>query len=286
MTNTVRKQKSGDQLAVGDWLAPGELIDGAAEVLFAHAWPASADRSRDNDGKHVQLVLREQGKTSTYADVVGGNTLFDLASDEDLAEYREAAERAEFVAGVRAFADWLEANPWVVLPCGVRAWQQIASPAFGDGISPAEGLARVRELAARLGVDADESADDRTEVEFRIGAVEYQLLTWHKDGRPAEPAPESAADPYAGVPVSELPEYREDDPTGLGYSRADDGETTQPIAGRVPAHFGAVEVAGGLVDIGPPGACPAHGVHPHLGTNGEPMVCLDCPQCRPPGSTV
>jgi len=49
--------------------------------------------------------------------------------------------------------------------------------------------------------------------------------------------------------------------TGLAYSRADDGETTQPIAGRVPAHFGAVvnegghaavEVAGGLVEIDPP----------------------------------
>lgn len=40
--------------------------------------------------------------------------------------------------------------------------------------------------------------------------------------------------------------------TGLGYSRAADGEVTQPIGSRVPAHFGAVEVAGGLVDIDPP----------------------------------
>src|SRR6185369_13755223 len=49
--------------------------------------------------------------------------------------------------------------------------------------------------------------------------------------------------------------------TGLSYSRADDGETTQPIAGRVPPHFGAVvsegghtavEVAGGLIEIDPP----------------------------------
>jgi len=51
------------------------------------------------------------------------------------------------------------------------------------------------------------------------------------------------------------------DPTGLTYSRADDGETTQPIAGRVPPHFGAVvnegghtavQVAGGLIEIDPP----------------------------------
>jgi hypothetical protein len=47
------------------------------------------------------------------------------------------------------------------------------------------------------------------------------------------------------------------DPTGLGYSRADDGETTQPIAGRVPAQYGAVEVAGGLVDLDPPPAAAA-----------------------------
>lgn len=41
--------------------------------------------------------------------------------------------------------------------------------------------------------------------------------------------------------------------TGLTYSRADDGETTQPIAGRVPAHFGAVE-ASGLVEVATSGS--------------------------------
>jgi len=55
--------------------------------------------------------------------------------------------------------------------------------------------------------------------------------------------------------------YPAADPTGLTYSRADDGETTQPIAGRFPPHFGAVvsegghtavEVAGGLIEIDPP----------------------------------
>ena len=51
---------------------------------------------------------------------------------------------------------------------------------------------------------------------------------------------------------SGLIEVHPADPTGLGYSRADDGETTQPIAGRMPAQYGAVEVAGGLVEIDPP----------------------------------
>jgi hypothetical protein len=36
------------------------------------------------------------------------------------------------------------------------------------------------------------------------------------------------------------------DPTGQLYSRADDGETTQPIAGRMPPHYGAV-TGGSLV---------------------------------------
>jgi hypothetical protein len=33
-------------------------------------------------------------------------------------------------------------------------------------------------------------------------------------------------------------------------------------------------------------ACTAHGIHPHPGSGGDPMVCLDCPQCRPPGASV
>jgi len=189
MNETVRKQKSGDQLAVGDWLAPGELVDGAAQVLHVLKYLPKDTIAEDI---HVHLVVRELGHVAPYADVVSGRWLAELASDEDLAGYREAARRAESIADIRRFADWMEANPWVMLPHGVRAWQQIASPAFSDGISPAEGLAKVRELAAKLGVEADESADDRTEVEFRIGMVEYQLLTWHKDGRPAELSPETA----------------------------------------------------------------------------------------------
>lgn len=60
-------------------------------------------------------------------------------------------------------------------------------------------------------------------------------------------------------PGGEVEVYPAD--TGLSYSHADDGETTQPIAGHVPPHFGgvvnvgghaAVEVAGGLIEIDPP----------------------------------
>lgn len=42
------------------------------------------------------------------------------------------------------------------------------------------------------------------------------------------------------------------DPTGLDYSRPADSDDPQPTAGRTPPHYGAVEVAGGLVEIDPP----------------------------------
>lgn len=46
------------------------------------------------------------------------------------------------------------------------------------------------------------------------------------------------------------------DPTGLSYSRADDGDSPQPSAGREPLHTGAV-TDGGLVDVTPCG-CPVY----------------------------
>jgi hypothetical protein len=41
-------------------------------------------------------------------------------------------------------------------------------------------------------------------------------------------------------------------PPGFDYSRADDGEQPGPVAGRIPPHYGVVEVAGGLVEVDPP----------------------------------
>lgn len=188
MTTTVRKQKSGDQLTVGDWLAPLELTEGAAEVLFTYAYPASADRSRDNDGKHIQLVVREQGKTEPWTDIVGGNTLFDLASDEDLAAYRKAATRAERVASIRALAGWLERHPEAPLSFRVLADEHLNSDADGTEL---ERVALVRKLADAFGVKVDESNADHTLFDVDFGShVTYQLVAWHKDGRPAEPAPE------------------------------------------------------------------------------------------------
>jgi hypothetical protein len=61
-------------------------------------------------------------------------------------------------------------------------------------------------------------------------------------------------------------------PVGFGYSRADNGEQPGPVAGRIPPHFGAVEAAGGLVEVDPPEGyfiVPHGPVKPPYGTPGR-----------------
>jgi hypothetical protein len=239
MTTTVRKQKSGDQLTVGDWLAPDQVTDGAAEVLFAHAYPASADGSRDNDGKHVQLSVREQGKLVPYGTTVAGTTLFDLASDEDLAALRAAAERAQKIADIRALADWLESTPGVPVPSvsGQVSPGHETLPHLDVWNSGVEGVAELRRLAGLMGAEVV-SDDERTWATKTFGDCEYRAIAWHKDGRPAEPKP--------GTTCEEL---ADEDPTGLLHSRADDADDPTPVSpARVPLHTGGVVDGGQLVD--------------------------------------
>lgn len=239
MEPTVRKQKSGDQLTPGDWLAPHELLDGAAEVLHVLAYRADYDRYEE---KHVHLVVREQGRVAPYADVVGGGTLFDLATEADLAELREQAERAQKISDIRALAAWLEANPWAPMPNYYDANAHLDARHPG-GPSETEAYAKVREVADRLGVQVEERLDDRTTVSKAFGPVTYQVIAWHADGRPADPEPV--------------------DPTGQLYSREADDPT--PVSGaRVEPHVGGM-TEGGLVDETP--AEPViHVVFPHHNT--------------------
>jgi hypothetical protein len=256
MTN-IRKQKTGDQLAVGDWLAPGQITDGAAEVLFAHAYPASADRSRDNHGKHVRLVVRELGKAKTYSDVVAGTTLFVLASDEELAEYREEAERAQRIADIRAFADWLEDNPWAPLPCSFDAQVHLDERHLG-GPSVADALAKVREVAPRLGVELEERLDDRTCARKSFGSVGYDVIAWHPNGRPDESRTgETVEDLGKNFDRSQTADGKPDT-SGLGYFRP--AEEPQPAGQRrVPSHFQHATDEG--VDELPPTPAPTRVVH-------------------------
>jgi hypothetical protein len=68
---------------------------------------------------------------------------------------------------------------------------------------------------------------------------------------------------------AELQVFPAADPTGLAYSRADDGETTQPIAGRTPPHVGAVTDAGLVDETGDcHHGCASLGVSPDCGVHG------------------
>jgi hypothetical protein len=188
---TVRKMKSGDQLAVGDWLAPGALMERAAEVLFACSYPANADAvasglaASNHGGTQVQLVVREQGRTGVWPDLVSGSTLFDLASDEDLAEYRAVAERAAKIADIRAFADWLEANPDVPMPYGIGGQADFTQNATAADLSAMDAFAK------KYGAEVYRHLNEHTSARIKIGSVGYALIAWHKDGRPGEPDAEA-----------------------------------------------------------------------------------------------
>jgi hypothetical protein len=175
-----RKQKSGDQLAPGDWLAPGELLDGAAEVLHTLTYRPSDHFRRSDNEKHVHLVVREQDKVAPYADVVAGSTLFDLATEADLAALRESAERAQRIADIRALADFLEAHP--ALPMNSLLVLQVASEQGGDvWDSGDEGAAEVRGWAEIMGAKVEEAAG-LVEATRHFGSASYKVVAFQKSG--------------------------------------------------------------------------------------------------------
>lgn len=151
--------------------------------------------------------------------------------------------RARRIANIRQLADWLEANPDLPAPNHLYGGHQMADPGFRDGISAAEGLARVRAFAAKHGVKADESGRDRTKASVSFGIAEYSLLTWHKNGRPGQLDEREAELERLRAEVAALRSN-----VGLDYSReADDPTPVSPARGGAP-HVGAVVDGGQLVD--------------------------------------
>lgn len=196
MTNTVRETRRADELKRGDWLAPGELADWAAEVLLAEPYTDEVENDK------VLLVYRVLNESKPSTERAYAAMPFELATDEEIAEHRKAAERAKQIGDVRALADWLEANPWLPI-----ADLDVNRHLYGE-----DGYRTVVELAGRLGAKLDTHLDDRTKFVFTKGPLTYTLLAWHEKGRPAEPAPETVthvvlhrADHTAcGVPVAGL----------------------------------------------------------------------------------
>lgn len=208
MTN-VRETKRADELKPGDWtigLAADrkDYFNGLdrAEILSAHPYSDELGRSR------VLLVVAEVGLPNPQAARVNADDEVRMLTEAEIAEGRQEADRAARIAEIRALADWLEANPWVPMPYSVDASEHLDERHIG-GPTPDAALAEVRAIAGRLDVKTDESLADRTKVEVPFGRVRYQLLAWHPDGRPADPAAEVAelrAAAKVGTAAEHLPD--------------------------------------------------------------------------------
>jgi hypothetical protein len=172
---SVRNTKRADELKPGDWIAECRAADEPAEILAVIPWT-----TRAAGGPMVSVVYARpaDGRPTPWDMPV--DDLMPLATEEELSGRREAAERAQRIADIRAFADWLEQRPWLPMPT-ITAYVHMHDPA---------AVERVRDIAKRLGLKADDSLNDRTDVEYNIGKIRYAPIAWHKDGRPTEPKTE------------------------------------------------------------------------------------------------
>jgi hypothetical protein len=187
MTN-VRETKRADELKPGDWtIYLGHQRDfdglGRAEILSVHPYTDDAGIAK------VLVVASEVGYNDPQFARVNADEKVQILGEDELRAGREEAERAKFIAGLHAFADWLSANPWapVKRPSGYGQPARLQIDLHGvDMDAKADAVAKVREIADRFGVKVDESLDDRTDASVEIGAVAYSVIAWHREGRPAE----------------------------------------------------------------------------------------------------
>lgn len=234
--------RKAPDLARGDWILVAD--DVPAEVLLAVP-------GTDSGGPFVYLTYRYVGGAFESIEATI-DRWFELASQERLDDLRKQAERVGQIANIRRLADWLEANPDVPMPYMVQAsehWDE--NP--GDPDTSA-AMATIRNLGQMYGIELDERLDDRTRFIVPFGKASYELVVWHKDGRPLVISDETIEQAGRMGSWNEREQRWEDpepaDPTGLAYSRPADGDEPQPAAGREPMHTGGVTEQG-LVDETP-----------------------------------
>lgn len=260
---TVRETKRADELKTGDWLA--------LEGIGGHTSPAeiAALVPFQPRGEHeqIEIVYRKPNGGIDHWQLVSDGRV-PLATEAEIAALRERSERAQRIADIRSYADWLEANPDLPMPYGLGGQTDIGDR---DNCGLAE-IAVVRAFAEKFGAELRE-LDDRTVAYHKIGSVRYDVIAWHKDGRPAEPEPKPVDEAKRCVASLHVPAQTDDarcfrcgatgvvaayvpdatlapaaDPTGLAYSRADDADDPTPVSGaRVVPHVGGV-TEDGLVD--------------------------------------
>lgn len=220
-----------------DELVPGDVI---ADELYGEPHPVlGAFQYVDELGDAAVLAVCRDERGLVYSR--------DFGADMGILVERPTDERAARIAEIRQLADWLERNPWVPMPYGIDAWQQVGNEEIRDDLSPAAGLHLVREVADRIGVEADESAHDHTEVRIKFGKrTEYKLLSWHKAGRPGAVDPRDA----------ELERLRAENAAlksaaGFGYSRdMGDEEPTLPVPVSPGRGLHAIDAVSGIAKSG------------------------------------
>jgi hypothetical protein len=156
--------------------------------------------------------------------------------------------RSERIASFRTFVEFLEQNPTAPVP---SATQHHHLDNGQDDELQAENLALVRDLAAKLGVGTDEHLDDRTVLRIKVAPhLWYELFAWHRSGRGLVGEVERLRGEVArlNARIAKLDEQATGDPTGLTYSREQDGPTPVSPARGGPVHTGGVVAGGQLVD--------------------------------------
>jgi len=206
VTTTVTdcQTKRVDELKPGDWITnyPGSHALGHAEIVSVYPYTNSVGNDR------VLITFLETGYPEPQTDRPHPEELVKLVTAGQLARARELAEREQKLVDIESWIAWMRAHPDAPMD---------SYPRFQINLHGADAIAEVRRWADLCGQKLDESLDDRTAAPIRFGSFEWDLIAWHRDGRPA-----------ADV----------DDPTGLLYQRdADDPTPVSPARG---LHVGAV----------------------------------------------
>jgi hypothetical protein len=216
-TEPEREVRPAQDLAPGEWIAAGELIDatGPARVLFVHPYLQDGQR-------WIDVTCEDRAGGAPVAEGFEYDATVRLATESEIAEMQKGGRRVQLVERLRSLADLIERHQ---LPLAEH-WSHL-----DFHFDNAESIA---EVAAKLGVSVAIDSAGRNSVIWNDERLDGPLkVEWFTYVHDAEPEPEAAADP-----------------TGLGYSReADDPTPVSPA--RVPLHTGGMvgPVGGGeLVD--------------------------------------
>lgn len=221
--------KPASELQIGDWVDQQVTCANQCNAEIVAVYPFVTDDAR----ARVLITYVRAGKRVPEVAGFYAEDPVRVLTAEEIAGIREQGERSKRIAEIRQLADWLERHPEAPMPYMISASEHLSREAFGDG-TEVERLAKVRDLAASLGIKTDEHLEDRTRLIVDFGNARYELVAWHPAGRPNQP--EATPDPEP--PLA----------SGRELSAADEAT---PTGKREPLHTGGVVDGGRLVDETP-----------------------------------